>query len=100
MEMWTKVRRSVLTGKLSKRQACKQYEIHWETLEKILDNPEPPEQRRQGERAKPVISLYLSIIPFWISAATGLPCFLASARNSSQRLANQTDCRKIRFGRG
>ena len=52
MEMWTKVRRSVLTGKLSKRQACKQYEIHWETLEKILANPEPPAQRRQGERGE------------------------------------------------
>ena len=55
MEMWTKVRRSVLTGKLSKRQACKKYEIHWETLEKILANPEPPRQRRPAERAKPVI---------------------------------------------
>ena len=62
MEMWTKVRRSVLTEKLSKRQACKKYDIHWETLEKILANPEPPDQRREGEREKPVIGPYLPII--------------------------------------
>lgn len=62
MEMWTKVRRSVLTGKLSKRQACKKYEIHWETLEKILTNPEPPRQRRPAERTKPVIGPWLPVI--------------------------------------
>ena len=62
MEMWTKVRRSVLTENLSKRQACKKYDIHWETLEKILANPEPPDQRREGEREKPVIGPYLPII--------------------------------------
>ncbi len=62
MEMWTKVRRSVLAGNLSKRQACKKYGIHWETLQKILAHPEPPSHRRQGERAKPVIGPYLPII--------------------------------------
>ena len=44
--MWTKVRRSVLTGELSKRQACKKYGIHWDTLQKILANPEPPKRRK------------------------------------------------------
>ncbi len=62
MEMSAKVRRSVLTGKLSKRQACKKYNIHWETLQKILADPEPPKQRREGERAKPIIGPYLPII--------------------------------------
>ena len=62
MEMWTQVRRSVLTGKLSKRQACKKYALHWETLQKILVHPEPPKQRRRGERAKPVIAPYLPIL--------------------------------------
>ena len=51
MEMWTQVRRSVLTGKLSKRQACKKYALHWETLQKILAHPEPPNEGRRGERA-------------------------------------------------
>jgi hypothetical protein len=46
MEMWTEVRRAVLPDKLSKRQACKKYNIHWDTLEKILGNPEPPKQRK------------------------------------------------------
>lgn len=62
METWTKVRRSVLAGKLSKRKACEKYSIHWETLEKILANPEPPKQRRQEERSKPVLGPYLERI--------------------------------------
>ena len=34
MEIWVEVRRRVLTGELSKRAACREYEIHWQTLEK------------------------------------------------------------------
>ena len=59
MDKWTEVCRSVLTGELSKRQACKRYNIHWETLQKILANPEPPQKRRQGERRRPVLGPYL-----------------------------------------
>jgi len=38
MEIWVQVRRRVLTGELSKRAACREYEIHWQTLEKILSH--------------------------------------------------------------
>ena len=41
MEIWAEVRRRVLTGELSKRAACREYEIHWQTLEKILSHSEP-----------------------------------------------------------
>ena len=58
MEMWTNVRRSVLTDKMSKRAACKKYKIHWDTLQKILANPEPPKDRRKTEREKPVLGPY------------------------------------------
>ena len=62
MEMWTQVRRSVLTDKMSKRKACKKYKIHWDTLEKILAAPEPPKKRRRTERKKPVLGSYLPVI--------------------------------------
>jgi len=62
MDMWTKVRRSVLTGELSKRQACKKYGIHWDTLQKILANPEPPKRRKESTREKPKIGRFLPII--------------------------------------
>ena len=34
MEMWSEIRRRVLTGELTKRAACREYDLHWETLEK------------------------------------------------------------------
>ena len=46
MEHWSEIRRRVLTGELSKRQACEQYQIHWKTLVKILMHEEPPGYRR------------------------------------------------------
>src|SRR5262245_34431954 len=46
MEQWTDIRRRVLTGEISKREACRQYEIHWLTLKKILAHEEPPGYRR------------------------------------------------------
>jgi hypothetical protein len=39
MEIWTEVRRRVLTGELSKRAACKEYGLNWRTLEKMLSRP-------------------------------------------------------------
>lgn len=35
-EMWTEVRRRVLTGQLSKPAACREYGINWRTLVKML----------------------------------------------------------------
>jgi hypothetical protein len=32
MEQWTEIRRRVLTGELSKRQACQRYGLRWQTL--------------------------------------------------------------------
>jgi hypothetical protein len=41
MERWTEIHRNVLTGAMSKRQACRHYDIHWLTLQKILAHEEP-----------------------------------------------------------
>jgi len=45
MEKWAEIRRRVLNGEISKRAACDEYDIHWETLRKILTHTEPPGYR-------------------------------------------------------
>ena len=62
MEMWSEIRRRVLTGEISKREACKQYEIHWLTLKKILTHEEPPGYRRLKSPRRPTIEPVLPII--------------------------------------
>jgi transposase len=62
MEQWSEVRREVLTGKLSKRAACKKYELHWDTLKKILEHTEPPGYRRKEPRKKPVLGPFVALI--------------------------------------
>jgi hypothetical protein len=42
MEWWTKIRLEVLRGETSKRAILRRENIHWETLKKILQYPEPP----------------------------------------------------------
>lgn len=62
MELWTEIRRRVLTREISKRQACREYEIHWDTLRKILTHEEPPGFQLNAPRKRPVIGPFLSII--------------------------------------
>jgi transposase len=50
MEKWAEIRRRVLHGEISKRAACREYEIHWDTLKKILSHSEPPGYRRAKRR--------------------------------------------------
>jgi len=73
MKMWTEVRRSVLTEKMSKRKACKKYKIHWDTLEKILADPEPPKKRGNTDRKKPVLGPYLPVIHAILKADRDAP---------------------------
>jgi len=62
MEMWTEIRKQVLTQGVSKRQVLADTGIHWKTLEKILAHSEPPGYRRKKERRKPKIGPYLERI--------------------------------------
>lgn len=50
MKKWAEIRRRVLVGEISKRAACAEYEIHWETLQKILTYSEPPGYRLTKRR--------------------------------------------------
>jgi len=62
MELWSEVRRRVLTGELSKRQARKEYGLHWDTLQKILQHEEPPGYRQMRPREKPVLGPFVALI--------------------------------------
>ena len=62
MEMWTEVRRRVLTGELSKRAACREYGINWRTLGKMLAHVEPPGYRRRARREQPVLGSHVAWI--------------------------------------
>jgi transposase len=62
MEVWTEIRRRVLTKELSKRAACKKYDLGWHTLAKILAHDEPPGYRQTKPRGKPKIDAFLPLI--------------------------------------
>ena len=61
MDFWVEVRRYVLFEGHSKRSACVKFGIHWKTLQKILDHPEPPGYRRRASGQRK-IDKFLPII--------------------------------------
>ena len=56
MENWAEIRRRVLVDGQSKRSVCREFEIHWDTLQKILDHPEPPGYHRTAPRPRPKLN--------------------------------------------
>ena len=62
MHQWSDIRRRLLTGELSLRQAAAEYGLNFRTVQKILAQPEPPPCRRRALRAKPVLGPFLPLI--------------------------------------
>ncbi len=62
MRLWTEIRRRVLAEGLSRRQACRDYGLHWHTLTKILEHNEPPGYRQAQPRLKRKLERFLPII--------------------------------------
>jgi transposase len=62
MENWAEIRRRVLVDGQSKRSTCREFNIHWDTLQKILGHPEPSGYRRAGPRPKPKLEPFLPVI--------------------------------------
>ena len=83
MEMWTEVRRRVLTGELSRRKACIEYGLHWTTLKKILSEVEPPGYRRAGPRQRPKMTPFLPRIAEILEADKRAP---KKQRHTAQRI--------------
>jgi transposase len=62
MHQWTEIRRLVLTKQKTKRAICKEYHLHWKTLQKILQHAEPPGYQQRQQRAKPKLARFLPVI--------------------------------------
>ena len=62
MENWAEIRRRVLADGLSGRAACREYKIHWKTLKKILDNPEPPGYSRTKPQRASILDPLLPVV--------------------------------------
>ena len=62
MEKWAEIRRLVWVEDRSKRSVCREFNIHWSTLQKILGHTEPPGYRQAQPRAKRKIGPFLGVI--------------------------------------
>jgi transposase len=62
MENWAEIRRRVLVDGQSKRSVCREFDIHWDTLQKVLNHPEPPGYRRDAPRPRPKLEPFLPVI--------------------------------------
>jgi hypothetical protein len=59
IEMWRDIHRRILAEGKGKRQICREYGIHFRTLQKILENSEPPGYRQSKAREKRKIGSYI-----------------------------------------
>jgi transposase len=62
MELWSEIRRRVVTGEISLRQACSEYGLNFRTVRKIVRHPDPPPFRALPPRPKPVLGPFLGIL--------------------------------------
>ena len=62
MEMWRDIRRRINVDGESKRLICREYGIHFKTLQKILTNTTPPGYRQTKPREKRKIGPHLAFI--------------------------------------
>ena len=62
MDTWTNIRRDVLVDGMSKREACKKYNLNFRTIQKILSHAEPPGYCQTARRDKPTIGPFIPII--------------------------------------
>ena len=83
METWTEIRRRVLTGEISKRQACREYGIHWQTLQKILRQTEPAPFRLRQPRRRPKLDPFLPVIHQILEADRSAP---KKQRHTAERI--------------
>lgn len=83
MEQWTEVRRRVLSGELSRRQACVEYGLHWRTLRKMLEQVEPPGRNERTPRPRPKLDPFLPILHGWLEGDKTAP---KKQRHTIQRI--------------
>lgn len=73
MQQWRAIRRAVLVDGMSKRQACREFGIHWETLRKVLAHPAPPGYRRVARVDHPVMGPWMRRLAALLEQRRGQP---------------------------
>jgi hypothetical protein len=73
MHDWAEIRRRVKVEGLSKRAACREFDLHWSTLERILHHDEPPGYQTARRRAKPKLGPFLDRIHAILEAHRSAP---------------------------
>jgi len=73
MEQWTEVRRAVLVEGMSKREACRRFGLHWQTLQRVLGHPAPPGYQRVAQADRPVIGPWLGRLRELLEEARSQP---------------------------
>jgi transposase len=94
MELWSEIRRRVLVEGAAKREICREYQLGWRTLEKILEHPEPPGYRFGGPRALPKLGPFVGLIDEILEADRSAPPKQRhTARRIFHRLRDEHDYR-------
>jgi transposase len=62
MENWAEIRRRIMTGELSLRQACSVYQLNFRTVRRIVQRREPIAYQQTQPRGKPVLGPFLDIV--------------------------------------
>jgi transposase len=62
MHKWIEIRREVLNGEISKREACRKFAIGWRTLARILEHDEPPGYQLKRPRPKRKLEPFLPVV--------------------------------------
>jgi transposase len=70
IENWANIRRDILVDGMSRRAACKKYNLNFRTIQKILPHAEPPGYCQTAARGKLKIEPYLPIIHEILEADT------------------------------
>lgn len=73
MDLWTEIRRRVLTGEISRRRAVDEYGLSYRTICKTLEHVEPPGYRRQAPRKRPKMEPFLPRIAEMLQSDRGAP---------------------------
>ena len=62
MELWSEIRRKVLVEGVSKREICRDYQMGWRTVAKIVEHAEPPGYRSRVLRVQPKLGPFVGVI--------------------------------------
>ena len=83
MEQWTEIRRRVLVEGVSRRQILRETGLHWRTLKKILEHPEPPGYQQKQARQRRKLGPFEARIAEILQADQAMP---RKQRHTAKRL--------------